>query len=231
MSPLDTSGSWLFALALVAIGVATSVVVLTRYPPRVDSHLTSRVNPTGEAPGGSAQWYETVVFPSNDPTGGRYLDDPARAGWETPTESGASPGSRAAEGDSTLEDVSDSSPSSARADLTRLVTVSAATVEPARNALEAGETERAVDRAFRAVRDELTQRADLDAHRAPRDFYDACCVAFEADDLDAVESLVDLHERVTAGDTVSPGVVEAVLDRLTGREGRLDRYEWWDGRQ
>ncbi|AUV83130.1 hypothetical protein C2R22_16975 [Salinigranum rubrum] len=112
-----------------------------------------------------------------------------------------------------------------------LVTVPPETVAPARNSLDAGDVERAVDRAYHAVRDELTARADLDAHRTPAEFRDACRAAFEARDLDAVESLVGLYERVADGSTVSRGVVEAVLDRLTGREERLDRYEWWELRQ
>lgn len=187
-----------FVLTAVALG-AVAVLVLRRYVPRVASGPPATTGDERDVAGRS----EHVVIPSNDATGGRYLDDPARAGWEEPpTSSGDENG-----------DESASDPGSR--DPARLVTVPPKAVAPARESLDADDAERAVDRAYHAVREELAARADLAAHETPQEFCDACRTAFDERDLDAVESLVGLYEQVIDGATVSREVVEAVLDRLT----------------
>ncbi len=202
MSAFDAS-----VLALGALGAAAAVLLLRQYVPRMTPGTAPR--PDDEAP--AVEESETVVFPSNDTTGGRYLDDPARAGWEVP------PAAR----ESAIDPRSSSVPPTAVGP----VTVPPEAVAAARDSLDAGDAERAVERAYHAVREELASRADLDAHRTPAEFRDACRAAFESRDLDAVESLVGLYERVVGGSMVSRGVVEAVLDRVTGRGERLDRNE------
>jgi hypothetical protein len=203
-----------FALVFVGLG-AVAVLVLRRYAPRTGAGTAA---PSDEETNATEQ-SDHVVFPPNDTTGGHYLDDPARAGWEEPP---------ASAGD---ESASDARPPDVSAAPVRLVTVPPETLAPARESLEAGDAERAVDRAYHAVREELTARAGLDGHRTPQEFRDGCQAAFDGRDLDAVEALVGLYEQVADGSTVSRGMVEAVLDRLVGHDERLDRYEWWELRQ
>jgi hypothetical protein len=203
-----------FALGFVTLG-AVAVLVLRRYAPHTGPDTAAPSDETTDA----TEQSEHVVFPPNDTTGGHYLNDPARAGWEEPPPSG---------GDESASDARSSDVSAAPG---RLVTVPPETLAPARESLEAGDAERAVDRAYHAVREELTARAGLDGHRTPQEFRDGCRAAFDGQDLDAVESLVGLYDQVADGSTVSRGMVEVVLDRLVGHDERLDRYEWWELRQ
>jgi hypothetical protein len=112
------------------------------------------------------------------------------------------------------------------------VTVPTSVLAPARRALDAGDVERAVRVAYRAVSEELTARGDIGTHRTHREFDRACREAF-GDDLDALTRLVDLFERVSYanGAGVDTETVGDVLDalvvptdaRVDGRDANDDR--------